>query len=85
MINRKDYEHFMKPAVMLLDTEFGRDPLQFWLTLKTIRRGKDYGGQAQEKPSCQITKKQLEYLAGRVKKLQRLTKKICTEKIESFK
>ena len=31
-----------------------------------------------------ITKKQLEYLAGRVKVLQKFTKKICTEKIESF-
>ena len=31
-----------------------------------------------------ITKKQLEYLAQRVKKLQRLTNKICKEKIESF-
>ena len=31
-----------------------------------------------------ITKKQLEYLAGRVRKLQRLTKKICGEKIESW-
>ena len=31
-----------------------------------------------------ITKKQLEYLAERVKKLQTLTKKICVAKIESF-
>ena len=31
-----------------------------------------------------ITRKQLEYLAKRVRKLQRLTKKICKEKIESF-
>jgi len=31
-----------------------------------------------------ITKKQLEYLAERVKILQRLTKKICQDKIESF-
>ena len=35
-------------------------------------------------PDYKITKKQLEYLAGRVKVLQRLTKKICKEKIESF-
>jgi len=31
-----------------------------------------------------ITKKQLEYLAKCVHKLQRLTKRICKEKIESF-
>lgn len=31
-----------------------------------------------------ITKKQLEYLAKRVKLLQRVTKKACTEKIDSF-
>jgi hypothetical protein len=31
-----------------------------------------------------ITKAQLEYLAGRVRKLQRLTKKICEAKIESY-
>ncbi|MHC4397022.1 MAG: HEPN domain-containing protein [Planctomycetota bacterium] len=35
-------------------------------------------------PDYKITKKQLEYLAKRVKILQRLTKKICKEKIESF-
>jgi len=35
-------------------------------------------------PEYRITKKQLEYLAKRVKILQRLTKKICTEKIKSF-
>lgn len=35
-------------------------------------------------PDYKITKKQLEYLAGRVRKLQRLTKKICKEKIKSF-
>jgi hypothetical protein len=35
-------------------------------------------------PDYKITKKQLEYLAKRVKLLQRLTKKICKEKIESF-
>ena len=29
-------------------------------------------------------KKELEYLAKRVKILQRLAKKICTEKIDSF-
>ena len=39
---------------------------------------------ARYKASYRITKKQLEYLAGRVKILQRLTKKICKEKIESF-
>jgi HEPN domain-containing protein/predicted nucleotidyltransferase len=35
-------------------------------------------------PDYKITKKQLEYLSKRVKLLQRLTKKICKEKIESF-
>ncbi|MHC4396935.1 MAG: HEPN domain-containing protein [Planctomycetota bacterium] len=35
-------------------------------------------------PDYKITKKQLEYLSKRVKILQRLTKKICKEKIESF-
>ncbi|MFA5240163.1 MAG: HEPN domain-containing protein [Phycisphaerae bacterium] len=35
-------------------------------------------------PNYKITKKQLEYLAGRVKLLQKLTKKICTEKIKTF-
>jgi HEPN domain-containing protein/predicted nucleotidyltransferase len=31
-----------------------------------------------------ITKEELEYLAGRVRKLQRLTKTICKERIESY-
>ena len=39
---------------------------------------------ARYKKDYKITKKQLEYLAKRVKLLQRLTKKICGEKIESF-
>ncbi|MHC4397371.1 MAG: HEPN domain-containing protein, partial [Planctomycetota bacterium] len=39
---------------------------------------------ARYKKSYKITKKQLEYLAKRVKLLQRLTKKACKEKIESF-
>ena len=39
---------------------------------------------ARYKKDYKITKKQLEYLAGRVRKLQRLTKKICVAKIESF-
>jgi HEPN domain-containing protein len=39
---------------------------------------------ARYKPSYRITKKQLEYLSKRVKILQRLTKKICKAKIESF-
>ena len=39
---------------------------------------------ARYKPDYRITKKQLEYLAKRVKILQRLTKKICKEKIDSF-
>jgi hypothetical protein len=39
---------------------------------------------ARYKKDYKITKKQLEYLAKRVKILQRLTKKICVTKIESF-
>ena len=39
---------------------------------------------ARYKKEYKITKKQLEYLAKCVKKLQRLTKKICAAKIESF-
>jgi len=39
---------------------------------------------ARYKKEYKITKKQLEYLAKRVKLLQRLTKKICKEKIQSF-
>ena len=39
---------------------------------------------ARYKKDYRITRKQLEYLARRVKILQRLTKKICKEKIESF-
>jgi predicted transcriptional regulator len=39
---------------------------------------------ARYKKEYKITKKQLEYLAKRVKLLQRLTNKICKEKIESF-
>jgi len=39
---------------------------------------------ARYKKDYKITKKQLEYLAERVKVLQRLTKKICEAKIESF-
>jgi len=35
-------------------------------------------------PDYKITKQQLEYLAKCVRKLQRLTKKICKEKIDSF-
>ena len=39
---------------------------------------------ARYKKDYKITKKQLEYLAKRVKLLQRLTKKICVAKIDSF-
>ncbi len=39
---------------------------------------------ARYKKDYKITKEQLEYLAERVKILQKLTKKICTAKIESF-
>jgi predicted nucleotidyltransferase/HEPN domain-containing protein len=40
--------------------------------------------EARYNPAYKITKAQLEYLAGRVRKLQRLTKKICEAKIESY-
>ena len=40
--------------------------------------------EARYDPDYRITKKQLEYLAERVRKLQRLTEKICKEKIQSF-
>jgi hypothetical protein len=33
---------------------------------------------------CIATKEELEYLAGRVRKLQELTKRICEEKIASM-
>ena len=39
---------------------------------------------ARYKKDYKITRKQLEYLAKRVKILQRLTKKICKEKMTSF-
>ena len=39
---------------------------------------------ARYKKEYKITKKELEYLAKRVKILQKLTKRICKEKIESF-
>jgi len=39
---------------------------------------------ARYKKDYKITKKQLEYLAERVKKLQKITKTVCKEKIESF-
>jgi hypothetical protein len=39
---------------------------------------------ARYKASYRITKAELEYLAKRVKLLQKLTKEICREKIESF-
>jgi len=40
--------------------------------------------EARYNPAYQITKAQLEYLGQRVRKLQRLTKKICEAKIESY-
>jgi predicted nucleotidyltransferase/HEPN domain-containing protein len=40
--------------------------------------------EARYNPAYQITKAQLEYLAQRVRKLQRLTKKVCEAKIESY-
>ena len=39
---------------------------------------------ARYKPSYRITRTELEYLAKRVKILQRLTKKVCAAKIDSF-
>jgi uncharacterized protein len=39
---------------------------------------------ARYNPKYKITKKELEYLAGRVKLLQRLTKEVCKERIESY-
>jgi len=40
--------------------------------------------EARYNPGYRITKAQLEYLAERVKKLQRLTKRICEARIESY-
>jgi HEPN domain-containing protein len=40
--------------------------------------------EARYNPGYKITKLQLEYLAERVRKLQRLTKKICEARIESY-
>jgi predicted transcriptional regulator len=39
---------------------------------------------ARYNPKYKITKKELEYLAERIKKLQRLTKAICKERIENY-
>jgi hypothetical protein len=39
---------------------------------------------ARYKASYRITKAELEYPAKRVKLLQKLTKKICTERVDSF-
>jgi len=40
--------------------------------------------EARYNPGYKITKAQLEYLAEQVRELQRLTKKICEAKIESY-
>jgi HEPN domain-containing protein len=40
--------------------------------------------EARYNPGYKITKAQLEYLAERVKKLQRLTKRICEARIKSY-
>jgi hypothetical protein len=40
--------------------------------------------EARYNPGYKIAKAQLEYLAQRVKKLQRLTKRICQARIESY-
>ena len=39
---------------------------------------------ARYNPKYKITRKELEYLAGRVQQLQKLTKAICTERINSY-
>jgi predicted transcriptional regulator len=39
---------------------------------------------ARYKKDYKITKKQLEYLAERVKELRKITKTICKKKIESY-
>jgi HEPN domain-containing protein len=39
---------------------------------------------ARYKKTYKITKRQLEYLAKRVQKLQRLTNEVCKERIDSF-
>ena len=39
---------------------------------------------ARYNPKYKITKKELEYLVGRVKKLQRAVKEVCKERIESY-
>lgn len=39
---------------------------------------------ARYNPKYKITRKELEYLAGRVKQLQRVTKEVCKEGIESY-
>jgi predicted nucleotidyltransferase/HEPN domain-containing protein len=41
--------------------------------------------EARYNPGYKITKGQLEYLAERVRKLQRLTKKVCQARIEAYK
>jgi HEPN domain-containing protein len=40
--------------------------------------------EARYNPGYKITKAQLEYLAGRVRKLQRLTKKVCEARVEAY-
>lgn len=40
--------------------------------------------EARYNPKYKITKKELEYLSGRVRQLQRLTRAICKERIESY-
>ena len=39
---------------------------------------------ARYNPKYKITKKELEYPAGRVKKLQRLTREVCKERIQTY-
>lgn len=39
---------------------------------------------ARYNPKYKVTRKELEYLAERVKKLQRVTKEVCKERIESY-
>jgi HEPN domain-containing protein/predicted nucleotidyltransferase len=67
------------------DTEFAkvfpRDTAQQRKAFKLLKKAYI---DARYKKDYKITKKQLEYLAERVKILQRLTKKICQEKVDSF-
>ena len=57
-----------------------RTPEERWL-FELLQKGYI---DARYNPKYKITKKELEYLAERVKQLQKLTKAICMERIESY-